>query len=97
MLLVAMVSLLVNFWGENCEMRRKTRGKHLCKGRMITPSANMAYGNRLFVSLPNDRPTMALSGPTMPLSDSFSTTTTTATTMVYVTCKTQYTVTQISL
>ena len=57
MLLVAMVSVLVNFWGENCALRRKTRGKHHCKGRMILPSAKMAYvasverGNRLFVSL----------------------------------------------
>ena len=57
MLLVAMVSALVNFWGENCALRRKTRGKHLCKGRMIIPSAKMAYvasverGNRLFISL----------------------------------------------
>ena len=52
-----MVSALVNFWGKNCAVRRKTRGKHLCKGRMIIPSAKMAYvasverGNRLFVSL----------------------------------------------
>ena len=57
MLLVAMLSALVNFCGENCALGRKTRGKHLCKGRMIIPSAKMAYvasvkrGNRLFVSL----------------------------------------------
>ena len=40
---VAMVSALVNFWGENCAMRRKMQGKHLYKGRMIIPSAKMAY------------------------------------------------------
>ena len=57
MLLVAVVSALVNFWGENSALRRKTPGKHLCKGRMIIPSAKMAYvasverGNHLFVSL----------------------------------------------
>ena len=56
MLLAAMVSALVNFWVENCALRKKTRGKHLCKVRMIIPSAKMAYvafverGNRLFVS-----------------------------------------------
>ena len=57
MLSVAVVSALVNFWGENCVLRRETPGKHLCKGRMIIPSAKMACvasverGNRLFVSL----------------------------------------------
>ena len=29
--------------GKNCVLRRKTRGKHLCKGRTIIPSAKMAY------------------------------------------------------
>ena len=43
MLLVAMVSALVNLWGENCALRRKTPGKHRCKGKMIIPSAKMAY------------------------------------------------------
>ena len=41
MLLVAMVSALVNLWGENCALRRKTPS--LCKGRMIIASAEMAY------------------------------------------------------
>ena len=43
MLLAAMVSALVNLWGENCALRRKTPGKHLSEGRMIIPSAKMAY------------------------------------------------------
>ena len=56
-LLVAMVSALVNFWGGNCALRRKTRGKHLCKGTMIISTAKMASvssverGNCLLVSL----------------------------------------------
>ena len=37
-----MVSALVNFWGENCALRKKTRGKHLCKGTMIISTAKMA-------------------------------------------------------
>ena len=43
--------------GGDCALRRKTRGKHLCKGRMIIPTAKMACiasvepGNCLLVSL----------------------------------------------
>ena len=57
MVLVAMVYVLVNFWGKNCALRRKTRGKHLCKGRIIILTAKMAcvatveQGNCLLVPL----------------------------------------------